>query len=96
MPAPGALDYTALPASIRLWLIDHPSEHRARDVAAGITRPPELSVAQWSQKVANALSRMARDGTVVREYRDLGFKKPVGMYRAAGVALPETVGSTTP
>ena len=84
MPAPGSIDYTALPSSIRLWLIDHPGEHRARDVAAGIKRPAELTVATWSQKVANALARMARDGSVVREYRDIGHKKPVGMYRIAG------------
>lgn len=85
MPAPGSLDYTALPASIRLWLIDHPGEHRARDVAAGITRPADMTVAKWSQKVANALSRMARDGSVTREYRDIGHKKAVGLYSIGGI-----------
>lgn len=79
----GQREAGALPAAIRLWLLDHPGEHRARTVAEALPKPPELTKAQWSQKVANALGRLARDGAVIREDRDLGYRKPVGHYRLA-------------
>lgn len=83
----------ALPAAIRLWLLDHPGEHRARDVAEALPRPADVTKAQWSQKVANALGRLARDGAVVREDKDLGYKRAVGHYRLA-VPADHTTGST--
>lgn len=76
---------TALPGRIRLWLLDNPGEHRARDVAEAIQAPEGMSKAQWSQKVANALARLTREGAVVCEKRDIGHKKPVGHYRLAPV-----------
>lgn len=84
----------ALPAAIRLWLLDHPGEHRARDVAEALPLPADMTKAQWSQKVANALSRLARNGEVIREDRDLGYKRPVGHYRLA-VPADHTTGSVT-
>jgi hypothetical protein len=47
MPAAGAIDTTATPARIRVWLLDHPGQHRAVEIAHGLGLP--------TQKVANAL-----------------------------------------
>ena len=85
MPARGQIDPTALPGRIRLWLLDHPGQHRARDVAEGLGVPADMRREQWSQKVANALAREVRAGKVVREEVTLpGWSVPCGVYR-----LPE-------
>ena len=85
MPAKGYTDPNALPTRLTEWLRQHPGEHRARDVAAGLGVPDGMTRAAWSQKVANALGREVQRGTVRRQDRDLGYKRPVGLY-----ALPET------
>lgn len=82
MPAAGTRDVEALPARIRLWLLDNPGQHRARDVADGLGVPSGMARAKWSQKVANALVRLTSDGSVVRdEVTPEGWKVPVGVYR---------------
>lgn len=83
MPAKGYTDPNALPTRLCAWLREHPGEHRARDVAAGLGAPDGMPRAEWSQKVANALGREVQRGTVRREDRDLGYKRPVGLYSAA-------------
>lgn len=80
MPAKGYTDPTALPARLCSWLREHPGEHRARDVAAGLGVPSGMTRATWSQKVANALGRLTRDGQVIRQNRDLGYARPTGLY----------------
>lgn len=82
MPAKGTIDATAMPARIITWLREHPGEHRARDVAEGLGIPAGVKRADWSQKVANALGRLQRNGDVTHVYRDLGHKRPVGVYAA--------------
>lgn len=80
MPAKGAINPTAIPATITAWLRDHPGEHRTRDVAAGLGVPEGMKPKVWTQKVGNALGRLARDGDVRRVYRDIGHARPVGHY----------------
>lgn len=81
MPAAGHISPQKLPAQIRQWLTDHPGEHRARDVAEGLGLPDGMKRADWSQKVANALGRLSREGAVTRRDRDLeNHKRPVGFY----------------
>jgi hypothetical protein len=80
MPAKGSINATALPAQIVAWLTENAGEHRARDVAEGLGVPDGVKRADWSQKVANALGRLARDGSVKHQYRDLGYKRPTGVY----------------
>lgn len=82
MPARGTISVETLPGLIRLWMLDNPGPHRARDVANGLGKPADMPQAQWSHKVANALARETRAGKIVREYQQLeGWLKPVGTYR---------------
>jgi hypothetical protein len=85
VPAKGYTDPHALPVRLVSWLRENPGEHRARDVAEGLGVPPGMTKADWTHKVGNALGRLARDGSVRREFRDLGYKKPMGVY-----LIPET------
>lgn len=80
MPAKGSINPTAAPAAITAWLDQHPGEHRTRDVAQGLGVPEGMKPKDWTQKVGNALGRLARDGDVRRVYRDIGHARPVGHY----------------
>jgi hypothetical protein len=83
--------HEALPARIRLWMLDHPGEHRARDIAEGLGVPAGMTRAKWSQKVANALVRLASDGSVARtEVTPEGWKVPVGVYSLQTAATAPT------
>lgn len=76
--------HQALPARIRLWMLDNPGQHRARDVADGLGVPDGMERQKWSQKVANALVRLTNDGAVTREaVQPEGWKAPVGVYQLA-------------
>lgn len=93
MPAPGQRDHTALPARIRLWLLDNPGSHRPAEVAAGLGVPDGMTRAQWSQKVANAMSRLVKNGDLVAvDLRErMGWKG-----RCTGYHLPAPKSSPTP
>lgn len=80
MPAKGAINVAALPAQITTWLNEHPGEHRTRDVAEGLGVPDGMKPKDWTQKVGNALGRLARDQAVRRVFRDIGHARPVGHY----------------
>lgn len=82
MPAKGYTDPAALPSRIVTWLRQNPGQHRTRDVAAGLPAPDGMKPKVWTQKVGNALGRLARDGDVVREHIDIGHRHPVGHYSA--------------
>ena len=82
MPARGKVDTDSIPSTIRLWMLEHPGEHRARDIAEGLGVPDGRTRAWWSQRIARALVRMNNTGKVVRHDRQLeGWKHPVGFYR---------------
>lgn len=83
MPAQGYVDPTKLPARIVAWLAANPGKHRTRDVASGLPAPDGMKPKDWTQKVGNALGRLARDGDVLRENIDIGHAHPVGHYSAA-------------
>lgn len=92
MPRQGDINPTALPARIRLWLLDHPGSHRARDVAEGLGVPDGMARKVWSQKVANAIARETRAGKIIREEAQLpGWSVPCGVYR-----LPQAVPENAP
>ena len=81
MPKKGTTDPALLPNRIRMWLQEHPGEHRARDVANGLGRPEDVKQADWSRQVATALSREVQRGNVSRTERTLdGWTKPTGLY----------------
>lgn len=81
MPAPGTRVPTALPARIRLYLLDHPGGHSAGDLARALPRPDDVEPRKWSQKVANALVRMTAKGEVVRERTSEAAMGPGVTYR---------------
>ncbi|UQS95187.1 hypothetical protein Pam4_44 [Pseudanabaena phage Pam4] len=81
MPAPGTRIPTALPARIRLYLLDHPGGHSAGDLARALPAPEGTTGRQWSQKVANALGRMAAKGEVTRERNSEAAMGPGVTYR---------------
>lgn len=89
MPAPGARVAHTLSDQVRQWLVEHPGWHRPADVAKNLPRPEvlaDLTRAQWSQKVANAMAREARRGTIARtEDTPPGWSKPTGFYAARPV-----------
>lgn len=73
MPAKDARNPAALPARIRLWLLDNPGQHRAVTIAKGLNRE--------TQPVANALGRLCREGAVTRDRVSVeGRKLPVTMF----------------
>ena len=67
MPAKGTSDAAALPAQIRLWMLDHPGQHSTAAVADGLTMPEGITRKQWVMKVGNAMARLARTGKLERE-----------------------------
>ena len=92
MPAKGSTDPTSTRSRIIAWLGENPGEHRARDVAVGLGVPDGVKRADWSQKVANTLGRLAREGAVQHHYRDLGHARPTGVYAAASEVPTPTGG----
>lgn len=82
MPARGQIDHSALPARIRLWLLDHPGPKRPAEVATGLGLPEGMARQDWSRIVANAMGRLAREGALERvDLREqMGWKGPCTGY----------------
>lgn len=59
MPASRQSSPTSLSSRIRLWLLDHPGQHRPSQIAAGLGIPAGVAKQKWTQKVANECARMA-------------------------------------
>lgn len=73
MPAKDARDPNAMPARIRLWLLDNPGQHRAVTIAKALGLE--------TQPVANALGRLYRQGAVTREKVSVdGRRLPLTMF----------------
>lgn len=72
---------TGLRARIIGWMLQHPGEHRPRDVAAGLSPPETDTTAQWTTKVNTAMTRMHHAGVLTRERRSEAAHGPGSYYR---------------
>lgn len=86
MPALDQIDPTSLASRIRLWLLTHPGAHRPRDIAKGMTRPPERTPSQWCVDVGRECSRMASKGWLTRDQQG----PRLSYYGLPEVAAPAT------
>ena len=83
MPAPNTT--APIAPAIRAWLAKNPGPHRPRDVAAGLGVPEGMAKQQWTQKVANEVARMWRNGELTKAQTRLpDWKVPLTTY-----ALPD-------